>query len=176
MDRHQQELQELREIRKELKEQGELLGAEGQALHHLVKEVGHVLQELRLILRLVRPRLSAIEINFTGADMPLGPVTLKVGQKTKATVVGFDQFGQPFTGPIPSPSYSIDNPALDSLADDGAGGSDVTSLAEGVANFTATVTSAEGLSLSDTETITNSPADVPVPVLSSVKVSFTDPS
>lgn len=133
-------------------------------------------QEIAL-LRQIRDRLptpsklSSIKIRF-GGNM-LGPVTLTVGQKTKATVVGFDQFGAPFTGPIPTPTFALDNTTLDSGTDDGAGGFDVTSLAAGVANLTASLTTAEGTALSDTETITNVAI---VPVLSSIKVDFSTPA
>lgn len=116
-------------------------------------------------------RLSSIKIKF-GGNMAVGPVTLTVGQKTKATVAGFDQFGAPFNGPIPTPTFSLDNTTLDSGTDDGAGGFDVTSLSAGVANLTVTLTSAEGTALTDTETITNVAVQQ---ILSSIKIDFSPP-
>lgn len=117
-------------------------------------------------------KLSSIKIRFGGSKM-VGPVTLSVGQKTKATVAGFDQFGAPFTGPLPTATFTLDNPTLDSGVDDGAGGFDVTSLAAGVANLTVALTTAEGTALTDTETITNVAVQQ---VLSSIKIDFSTPA
>lgn len=104
----------------------------------------------------------------------LGPVTFTAkGQTSKATVKGFDQFGAPWTGTLPSVTYSIDNATLDSSMPDASNGDDLVSLAAGVANLTASLTSAEGVALSDTETVTNVFA---APVLSSVKIDFTTPA
>ena len=125
----------------------------------------------------VKPRLTFIKIAFRAGDnnMAEGPVTLNVGQKTVASIDGFDQFGAPFTGPIPTPTWSIDNPALDSIAADATNpeNEDVTSLAAGVANLSVSLTSAEGLVCKDTQAITN---DAAVPVLSSVKINFSTPA
>lgn len=98
--------------------------------------------------------------------MPVGPLTIAAGKTFTATVVGFDQNGAAFNGPIPTPSFSVDNSAVATVdATSGAG----SALTAGVANVSATVTSAEGLSLSDTETVTVTEV---VPVLSSIKVSL----
>ena len=107
--------------------------------------------------------------------MAEGPVTLTVGQVTVASVDGYDQNGAPFTGTIPTPVWSIDNAALDSIAADSnnAANEDVTSLAAGTANLTATVTTAAGTTLTDTETITNL---AEAPVLSSIKINFATPT
>lgn len=107
--------------------------------------------------------------------MAEGPVTLTVGQVTVASLDGFDQNGNPFTGAIPTPVWSIDQPTLDSIAADAtnAANEDVTSLAVGVANLTATVTLASGLNLSDTESVTNIAVS---PVLSSIKINFATPT
>ena len=104
--------------------------------------------------------------------MAEGPITLQVGQKTVASVDGYDQNGQPFLGPIPAPSWSLDQPTLDSISADAASPADedVTSLAAGVANLTATVQGPTG-PLTDTETITN----VQPQVLTSVKINFSTP-
>jgi hypothetical protein len=118
--------------------------------------------------------LSFIKIAFsTGGSMALGPVLMNVGQKTKATVKGFDQNGAPFSGTIPPATYAIDNAAFDSSTPDGTNGDDLVSLSAGVANLTASLTSAEGLALTDTETVTNSAV---VPVLSSIKIDFSTPA
>ncbi len=133
-------------------------------------------QEISL-LKQIRDRLplpsqlSSIKIKF-GGNMAVGPVTLTVGQKTKATVVGFDQNGAVFNGPIPAPAFSLDNTTLDSGTDDGSGGFDVTSLTAGVANLTATVQGPNG-PLTDTETITNVAV---AQILSSIKIDFSTPT
>lgn len=142
---------------------------------HEEQEEIRLLHQILIVLREIRHelrprRLSSIKIRFGGRMQ--GPVTLSVGQHTKATVVGFDQFGAVFNGTIPAVSYTLDNPALDSATDDGANGSDIVSLAAGVANLTASLTTAEGVALSDTETITNTEV---VQVLSSVKIDFSTP-
>ena len=107
--------------------------------------------------------------------MAEGPVTLTVGQVTVASIDAFDQNGAPFTGAVPTPVWSIDNAALDSIAADStnAANEDVTSLAVGVANLTAIVTTAAGTVLSDTESITNV---AQAPVLSSIKINFAAPT
>jgi len=158
--------------------------SEKEELHLLREQVRQLIQlhlderQEILLLKQIRDRLptpsqlSSIKIRF-GGIMAVGPVTLTVGQRTKATVVGFDQFGAPFTGSIPAASFSLDNTTLDSGTDDGAGGFDITSLAAGVANLTAVLTTAEGIGLQDTETITNVAI---VPVLSSIKLDFSTPA
>lgn len=104
-----------------------------------------------------------------------GPVTLtSVGQTVMASVVGFDQFGAPFTGSIPTPTFTSSDTAQAIVTFDPSTGL-VTDVANGVANITATLTTAEGLSLTDTEAVTvaNTAAPPPpTPVLSSIKVAF----
>ncbi len=153
-------------IEKELKYQRDLLY---RVLALLTKE-GHEIEEIE---QAVSPKLAFIKITFQGDSMALGPVKLTVGQKTKATILGFDQTGAAWTGAIPPATYSIDNSAVDSSTPDASNGDDIVSLADGVANLTASLTSAEGVALSDTETITNTAV---VPVLSSVKIDFTTPA
>lgn len=104
--------------------------------------------------------------------MAEGAVTLNVGQKTVASVDGFDQFGNPFPN-VPAGSWSIDNPALDTISQDATNpaNEDILSVAAGVANLTATVTNAQGTVLTDTEAITN----VATPVLTSIKINFSTP-
>jgi hypothetical protein len=107
--------------------------------------------------------------------MAEGPVTLTVGQRTVASIDAFDQNGQPFTGTVPTPTWSIDNPAFDSISQNTANPSneDVASMAAGVANLTATVVTSDGRTLTDTETITNVAAAA---VLSSIKINFSTPA
>lgn len=127
------------------------------------------------ILYLLTHKLSTIKIRFSGAHKMAGtdPITLQVGQTTVASVVGFDQNGNPFLGAIPAPSWSIDNPSFDSIAPDPniPANEDVTSLAAGVANLTATVQGPNG-PLTDTEAITNT---VPQ-VLTSIQIDFSTPA
>lgn len=122
---------------------------------------------------LLKPRMSSIKIAFSEkpmADPVVGPVVMNVGDAVIASVVGFDQNGQVFAGPIPPVTFSIDDSSIASL--DAASG-EVDGIAGGVANLTANVTSAEGLALTDTETVTVVALPPPTPVLSSVKVAFT---
>lgn len=106
--------------------------------------------------------------------MAEGPVTLTVGQRTVASIDAFDQNGAPFTGAVPVPAWSIDNSAFDSISTNASDASteDVVSIAVGVANLTATVTTDAGVVLSDTETVTNVGQ---VSVLSSIKINFSTP-
>lgn len=121
------------------------------------------------------PQLSSIQIVFEGDSMPTaGPVTLTaVGQQTTASVLGFDQFGQPFTGTMPPATLSSDDTAQAIVTFDPTTGL-TTAVANGVANITASLTTAEGLALTDTEAVTVAIPVVPppAPVLSSIKVAF----
>lgn len=111
--------------------------------------------------------------------MPQGPVTLASGQSTVATVLYFDQTGAPMPSTFvpPAVTFAIDNSAVASSTPGADGQSDtVAYVSAGVANLTASVTSAEGLALTDTETVTCSPVVLPPPVLSSIKVSFSTPT
>ena len=103
----------------------------------------------------------------------IGPVTLtSVGQVATASVVGFDQFGNPMPASFVMPSITwTDDDAAGAIVTLDAVAGTVTAVANGVANLTASVTSAEGLALSDTETVTVA-IPVAVPVLSSIKIAF----
>ena len=105
--------------------------------------------------------------------MPIGPVTLTtVGQQVTASVVGFDQNGQPFTGTMPLATLVSDDSAQAIVTFDPTTGL-MTAVANGVANITGSLTTAEGLSLSDTETVTVAVSGGGgSPVLSSIKVNF----
>lgn len=155
-------------IREELRWHAQLLYAllSGQQVDiDLDRREVRVLKEIREELK---PRLSSIKIRF-GGTMPVGPVTISVGQTVVASVVGFDQNGAPFTGTIPAATFAIDNPGVATI--DAASGL-TTGVSGGTANATASVTSAEGLALTDTETVN---VTAVVPVLSSIKISF-DPA
>lgn len=135
------------------------------------------INELRAILREVTPRrLTTIQLIFKGDSMPTpGPVTLTTaGQTATAVVVGFDQFGNPWTGAIPTVSWTVDNTAIVTQADNGDGTDVVTAVANGTANLTASLTTVEGLALTDTEQVIVNIAVVPppTPVLSVIKVQF----
>lgn len=100
-----------------------------------------------------------------------GPVTLTaVGQTVTASVLGFDQFGNPFTGTIPTPTFTASDATGAIATFDPATGL-VTAVANGVDSITASLTTAEGLALSDTEAVT---VAIPVvaPVLTTIKVAF----
>lgn len=108
-----------------------------------------------------------------------GPITLTtVGQTSTATVVGFDQFGNVFTGTIPTPTFASDDTAGAIATFDPSTGL-VTAVANGVANITATVSATDPngnpITLTDTESVTVAIPVVPppTPVLSSIKVAFT---
>jgi hypothetical protein len=122
------------------------------------------------------PFLTSIQLRFSkGTSMPTpGPVTLTTaGQQVTASVVGFDQFGQPFTVAMPAATLSSDDTSSAIVTFDPTTGL-TTAVANGVANITATLTTAEGLALSDTEAVTVAIPIVPppTPVLSSIKVAF----
>ncbi len=142
----------------------------GREILHEIRETHHEVEEIE---RILEPKLRFIKIAFKENQMP-GPITLTTaGQTTTASVVGFDQFGQPFTGPIPTPTFSSDDTAGAIVTLDPSTGL-VTAVANGVANITASLTSAEGLNLTDTETVTVAipVTPPPTPVLSSIKVAF----
>lgn len=98
--------------------------------------------------------------------MAVGPVTLTVGQKTTATVLGFDQNGAPITidftkDPV---TWTLDNSTLDSSTPQPDASDVIASLAAGTANLTASCAG-----FTDTEQIINV---VQTPVLSSIKINF----
>ena len=175
---------ELAEIQAEQRRQGEELK---QVIHLL----GEVQRELSKIQDEVRPKLSHIKIGFSssnakGAHMPSnfteGPITLTVaGQTVQAIVDGYDQFGNPMPSDgsftMPQISWTIDNEDFATAVQNDDGSASITAVATGVANLTATVKSAEGVDLSDTETVTISIPVTPPPasVLSSIKIAFSTP-
>lgn len=143
-----------------------------------IEQNNHIIRLLRiLVIEEQAPYLSTIQIRFTkGSSMPTpGPVTLTTaGQQVTASVVGFDQFGQPFDpAAMPAATLSSDDTAGAIVTFDPSTGL-TTAVANGVANITASLTTAEGLALTDTEAVTVAIAVVPppTPVLSSIKVAF----
>ena len=129
-------------------------------------------QEIAL-LREIRDRLplpaslAYIRIRFRGgSSMPLGPVTLAVGQSVTATVQGFDQNGAPFVidftaNPV---TWSVDQPSVASSTPNPDGSDAVVGVSAGVANLTASCAG-----FTDTETVTVAGV---TPVLSSIKINF----
>jgi hypothetical protein len=121
------------------------------------------------------PILTTIQIQFRRNIMPTaGPVTLTtLGQQVTASVLGFDQFGNPYTGVMPTATLSSDDTASAIVTFDPTTGL-TTAVANGVANITATLTTDEGVALTDTEAVTVAIPVVPppTPVLSSIKVAF----
>ncbi len=139
-----------------------------------IEQNNHIIRLLRLIAIEERPPyLNSIQLAFTkGTSMPVpGPITLtQVGQTATAVVLGFDQNGQPFTGVMPPATLSSDDTSGAIVTFDPATGL-TTAVANGVVNITANLTSAEGLALTDSETVTVAITVTP-PVLSSIKVAF----
>ena len=113
-------------------------------------------------------KLSFIKIAH-GRHKMLGPVSLQVGQKTTATVKGFDQFGAPFTidfiaNPV---SWTDSTPALASISLQADGSAVIAGVATGTDNLTAVCAG-----FTDTEVVTVLPG---APVLASIKIDFTTP-
>jgi hypothetical protein len=146
--------------------------------HVLIQQNNHIIRLLRTIaIEEQPPYLSSIKIQFLKGTTPMptpGPITLtEVGQTATAVVLGFDQNGQPFLGTMPPATLSSDDTSAAIVTFDPASGL-TTAVANGVANITGQVQSAEGLMLTDTETVTVAiPITSPPPqVLSSIKVAF----
>jgi hypothetical protein len=134
------------------------------------------LRLLRVIVgELAPPKLTSIQLSFKGASMATaGPVILTtVGQQVTASVIGYDQLGNVFTGTIPTPVFTSSDTAQAIVTFDPTTGL-TTAVANGVANITASLTTAEGLALTDTESVTVAipVTPPPTPVLSSIKVAF----
>jgi hypothetical protein len=147
----------------------------------------HIAMDLDTLVKIFALRLTSIKIVFKtkenttmgtpGTPQAPAAVSLAVGQMAIATVVGFDQTGAPFTGLIPNPTWSIDNPAFDKIAADPTNpqNEDVTSLAPGVATLTAGVAGPNGTTLTATGIVTNVPATT-APVLTSIGIQFSAPT
>lgn len=143
--------------------------------HKHREQLNRIENDEEKILYLLTHRLTSIQIVFLNpkGDCTMSNIALTVGQLTVASVLGFDQNGNPYLGTIPTPSYSIDQPTIDSIAPDATNpaNEDVTSLAAGTANLTATVQGPNG-PLTATGQITNT---VPQ-VLSSIQLQFSTPT
>jgi hypothetical protein len=167
----------------------------------LFSDMGHKeLEELRAIRRLlekdtqlleelvcyIRPRLTSIAIQLSNMeDFIMGStptpnlpttITLAIGQVTIASVVGFDQFGNPWTGPIPTPTWSIDQPSVVAIVPDTtvSADEDCTALTTGTANLTAGVALLGGGTLTATAQITV--ASSTTPVLTSIAIELSTPA
>lgn len=152
-------------------------------VHELVlHEFRHLNQEVHELRKyFTRPHLTSIRLTFSKGrhHMPTqGPVTLASGQSAVATVLYFDQTGAPMPVSFvpPAVTFAIDNSAIASSTPIDGQSDTVAYVSAGVANLTASVTSAEGLALADSETVTCSPVVLPPPVLSSIKIAFSDPA
>ena len=137
------------------------------------------LREQARILRSLHPRLTSIKIKFSkGDNMAEAPITLRAGQSTIASIDYFDQNGQPMPASFvpPDVTFVIDNPAVASSTPNADKQTDtVTYVSAGTAKLSASVVSAEGVDVSDTQTVTCAPVVVPPPVLTSIKINFSDP-
>jgi hypothetical protein len=147
---------------------------EVQILRKIEKEDDRIADDLDKVVGFLKPRLSFIKIAFTRSNiMAEGPVSLAVGQKTTASIDGFDQNGAPWTGAIPPVTFTIDNPAFATSTPNSDNVTDVVAgVSAGIANLSASLTNAAGTVLTDTETVTVVAA---APVLSSIKVNFSTP-
>ncbi|HET6220173.1 MAG TPA: hypothetical protein VFE27_24305 [Acidobacteriaceae bacterium] len=133
-----------------------------------------------------KPELKMIELVFhnqTKGERAMAPVagaaTLKeAGQVATASVLGFDQNGNPMPDGfvMPSVSYEIDNEAVATIEENPDGETaEVTAVSEGVAEVTASLKTAEGLELTDVQDVTVDfapPPPPPTPVLTSIKLVF----
>jgi hypothetical protein len=145
-------------------------------LSRIIAQNDRIICLLRLIAREdEHPFLASIQIQFSkGTPMPTaGPLTLtQAGQTGTAVVTGVDQFGNSWTGAIPPVTYSIDDASIATSAPNPDGLTDlITAVANGTANLTASLTTAEGLALSDVEQVIVAIQAAP-PVLSAIKVQF----
>jgi len=133
--------------------------------HHIVKLLSVIAAED------APPYLATIQLLSKGIPMPTpGPITLvSAGETDQTVIVGLDQFGQPWTGAVPTATYSDDNPAAATTDANGL----ETAVANGVNNATASLVTVEGLALSASiQYIVDIPAP-PVAVLSSITLQST---
>lgn len=163
-------------------------------LDELIDQNAELIEQNRQVIRLLKriaredapPVLTRIKLAFKGAS-PMatavaGPVILTtLGQQVIASLLGFDQFGNPFLGPMPPASFTSDDTAEAIVEFDPTTGL-TTAVANGVANITGSVqtTDANGnaVTLQDTEAVTVAIPVVPPPspILSSIKVAFAPPA
>jgi hypothetical protein len=141
----------------------------------LLRDIDKTEHEILRQLTLQRPSFIKIRFKKGNIVMPLGPVTIVVGQKTVASLVIFDQNGVDMTSkydftanPI---TWALDNTTFDSQSATGPDSSNadtITSLAAGTANLSATTGK-----LSDVEQVIN---QAQAQVATSAKISFTTPA
>lgn len=104
-----------------------------------------------------------------------GPITLLVGATATATLLYFDQNGNPMPADFtpPATTFTVDTPSVVSSSPSTDLLSDVlTALAEGTCVVSAVVTTAEGATLQDSSGITVGAVPPPAAVLSSIKLQF----
>ena len=138
---------------------------QGARLDELEDKLNIALAILLEIRAIVTPKLTSLVILFDGEVMP---ANIAVGQVTVATVLGFDQNNQPFPIDFAAnpPAWSIDNPAVASIAPDSTTPSSeaVTGVSAGSATLSV---SCAGLSASDTVTVSAA-----APVLTTLQIQF----
>lgn len=149
----------------------------------ILHEEREILRNEREILHDLRPHLTRIQIRFSKgkhhmADPVAGPVTLTaVGATTTASVIAYDQNGNVFEGNFPNPVFTASD-TTGAIATFNATSGLVTAVGNGTDSITATITTVDAagnpLVLTDTE-IVNVALAVVAPVLSSIKVSFSEP-
>lgn len=132
-----------------------------------IRALWRIWWQLERIVNLLTPNLHSARIQIM-------PKTVKVGEVAKATIVGLDQNGQPFTiDTTYQVAYSASSPADVSIGTPGIDGSaDVTALAEDVGDvISAVITRPDGqVVIASADTLTIEPAAPPAPVLTSASV------
>jgi len=168
---------ERREDRDDLKRKSdhELLVYIAEMLRQIVTDLAKPPQQLTSI-QIAFSQTKIRELNMgTTAIPPQQGASLTIGQMVVASVVGYDQFGNVFTGAMPTPAWSIDNPQVASIVPDSTTptSEDVTGVSAGSANLTAGVAGPGGSTLTATAPITVSASSQPV--LTSIQIAFVQP-
>lgn len=139
---------------------------EREALY-LLRRIADRLDIIDCDIRNLKPRLYRIAITIKG-DSPVAQFNINVGDTKTATVQGFDQFGQPFAidfSANPASWASSDASILSSSPLGDSSQDSVQGLAAGAASLSVNVAGfADSVDFSVA-------AIVPVPVLSSVKIT-----
>jgi hypothetical protein len=120
------------------------------------------------------------EMSTTPTPTPVtyvpGPIDITIGETVAVTVLGFDQFGNamPASFEMPTPTYAVSNTALTSVTPN----ADITANLEGIATggdvLTATVVTAEGLTLTATAVVNVAAVAPPpnTPVLTTIQLVY----
>jgi len=173
MSHHERRTHWERKISRELRTDRDLIIDLFMRVEDLESEITELLPLTSIKIQF--QRINAMSTAPSGPTPVAGPVTLTaVGQQVVASVLGFDQFGNPFTGTIPAATFTASDTA-GAIATFDFTSNTVTAVGNGVDNITASLVTAEGLTLSDTEAVTvalTSTPPPPTPVLSSIKVAF----